>query len=81
MKRMENGIKFEIVTKIGREDEEIIKFAEREKVDLLVLGTQSRTGLEHVFYGSVAENVIRHSPFPVFVIRPRKMLERSEGGS
>ncbi|NIS60465.1 MAG: universal stress protein [Proteobacteria bacterium] len=79
VKRMENGIKFEIVTKIGREDEEIIKFAEREKVDLLVLGTHSRTGLEHVFYGSVAENVIRRSPFPVFVIPSRRMLERSEG--
>ncbi len=74
---MQKGMKFEIVTKIGREYQEIIKFAEREKVDLIVLGTHGRTGLEHVFSGSVAENVIRHSPSPVFVIPSRGMLERS----
>ncbi len=77
LKKMQNGIKFEIVTKIGREYEEIIKFAEREKVDLIVVGTHGRTGLQHVFYGSVAENVIRYSPSPVFVIPSRKMLECS----
>lgn len=77
LKKMQNGIKFEIVTKIGREYEEIIKFAEREKVDLIVVGTHGRTGLEHVFYGSVAENVIRYSPSPVLVIPSRKMLECS----
>ena len=80
VKKMQKGMKFEIVTKIGREYEEIIKFAEREEVDLIVLGTHGRTGLEHVFSGSVAEKVIRHSPSPVFVIPSRKMLERSQGG-
>ncbi len=74
LKKMQNGIEFEIVTKIGREYEEIIKFAEREKIDLIVLGTHGRTGLKHVFSGSVAENVIRHSTSPVFVIPSKRML-------
>jgi len=77
VRKMENGIKFEIVTKSGKEDEEIIKFARKEKVDLIVMGTHGRTGIEHVFCGSIAEKVIRRSSVPVFVIPSRKMLESS----
>ena len=76
VKKIENGIKFEIVTKSGREQDEILKFAKQEKVDLLVMGTHGRTGIEHVFFGSVAEKVLRHSPFPVFIIPCKKKLER-----
>ena len=74
--KIENGIRYEIITKSGREDDEILKFAKDEKVDIIVVGTHGRTGIEHVFFGSVAEKVLRHSPFPVFVIPCRKKLER-----
>ncbi|MBE9574049.1 MAG: universal stress protein [Proteobacteria bacterium] len=70
--KIENEIKFEIITRGGREDEEILEFAEKEKVDLIVTGTHGRTGIEHVFFGSVAERVSRHSRFPVFVIPSKK---------
>ncbi len=75
--KIETGIRYEIITKSGREDEEILKFAKEEKVDIIVVGTHGRTGIEHVFLGSVAEKVIRRSPFPVFVIPDRKILERA----
>jgi len=77
VKKIENGIKFEIVTKSGREDNEILKFAKEEHVDILVMGTHGRTGIEHVFFGSVAEKVLRHSPFPVFIIPDREKLRGS----
>jgi nucleotide-binding universal stress UspA family protein len=77
VKKIEDGVRFEIVTKSGREDDEIIKFAKQEKVDIVVMGTHGRTGIEHVFFGSVAEKVLRHSPFPVFIIPCKKKLERS----
>ncbi len=77
VEKIENGIKFEIVTKSGREDDEILKFAKQEQVDLIVMGTHGRTGIEHVFFGSVAEKVLRHSPYPVFIIPCKKKLERS----
>jgi len=77
IKKIDNGVKFEIVTKSGREDDEIIKFAKKEKADIVVVGTHGKTGIEHVFFGSVAEKVLRHSPFPVFVIPCKKKLERS----
>jgi len=66
--KIENGIPYEFVTKSGREDEEILTFATQENVDIIVMGTHGKTGIEHVFFGSVAEKVLRHSPFPVFII-------------
>ena len=74
--KIENGIRYEIITKSGREDEEILKFAKDEKADIIVVGTHGRTGIEHVFFGSVAEKVLRRSPFPVFVIPCKKKIER-----
>ena len=77
VEKIGNGVKFEIVTRTGKEHDEIIKFANKEKVDLIVIGTHGSTGIEHVFFGSVAEKVIRYSPFPVFIIPSRKRLEAS----
>ena len=70
--KIENGVKYETVIKSGREDEEIVEFAREEKVDIIVMGTHGKTGIEHVFFGSVAERVIRHSPYPVFIIPCKK---------
>ena len=70
--KIENEIKFEIITRGGREDEEILEFAKKEKVDLIVIGTHGRTGIEHVIFGSVAEKVLRRSPIPVFIIPSKK---------
>ena len=77
LKKVEYGIRYEIITRSGREDEEIIEFAKKENVDIIVMGTHGRTGIEHVFFGSVAEKVLRRSPFPIFVIPYRKKRNRS----
>ena len=50
---------------------EILKAADEISADLIVLGTQGRTGLDRFMIGSVAERVVRKSPCPVFVIRPK----------
>ncbi len=68
LNHIKDKTKVKIVTKSGREDEEILKFAQKEKIDIIVIGTHGRTGIEHVFLGSVAEKIIRRSPIPVFVI-------------
>ena len=75
--KIKDGVRFEIVTKSGREDDEILTFAEQEHVDIIVMGTHGRTGIEHVFFGSVAEKVLRHSPIPVFVIPCKKKRKRA----
>ena len=56
----------------GTPSREILKLAEREGIDLIVMGTHGRTGIDRFFTGSVAEKVIRLSPCPVLAIPPRR---------
>ena len=53
--------------------DEILKVVESEDIDLLIMGTHGRKGLEHTIFGSVANNVLKKSPVPVLVINPYKM--------
>ena len=48
---------------------EIIKYARKEQVDLIVMATHGRSGIEHMLMGSVAEKVVRKSPCPVLTIK------------
>jgi nucleotide-binding universal stress UspA family protein len=47
----------------------IVEVAREIGADLIVMGTHGRTGLAKVFFGSVAEHVVRHSPVPVLTVR------------
>lgn len=49
--------------------DEIIKKAEEQSADLIIMGTHGRTGLDHVLFGSTAEKVVRKSAIPVMTIR------------
>ena len=49
---------------------EIVKFADEQNSDLIVIGTHGRTGLVHALIGSVAEKVVRKAPCPVLSVRP-----------
>lgn len=49
---------------------EIIRYARKQDIDLIVLSTHGRTGLAHVIMGSVAESVVRTAPCPVLTVRP-----------
>lgn len=69
--------KIKFVTRSGREEEEILKFAREEKVDIIVIGTHGRTGLKHILMGSVAEKTIRNSSLPVFVIPCKEKSRRA----
>ncbi|MCC7424792.1 MAG: universal stress protein [Planctomycetaceae bacterium] len=54
----------------GNPWQEITKFAMETQIDLIVLGTHGRSGLSHLFLGSVAERVVRAAPCPVLTVRP-----------
>jgi nucleotide-binding universal stress UspA family protein len=53
----------------GTPYEEIIKFAEDNEVDLIVLGTHGRKGIDRVLFGSTAEQILRNAPCPVLSVR------------
>ena len=63
------NIAVESVILEGSPVEEIVDFAEKNDIDLIVMGTHGRTGIQRFLIGSVAENVVRHSKKAVLVVR------------
>lgn len=63
------GLEGEIAVVHGVPFNEIIAAAKTQQVDLIIMGTHGRTGLQHVLLGSVAEKVVRLAPCPVLVAR------------
>ena len=55
------------IVKVGKCWKEIIKTAEEENVDAIVM-TKRGAGLEEVLLGSCAERVVRHATKPVLVV-------------
>lgn len=53
----------------GVSHREIVALAGKLEADLLVISTHGHTGLRHVLMGSTAEQVVRHAPCPVLVVR------------
>jgi len=48
---------------------ELLDFAERQNVDLIVMASHGRTGLTRLLMGSIAEAVMRKAPCPVLIVR------------
>jgi nucleotide-binding universal stress UspA family protein len=48
---------------------EIVRIAEADQYDLIVMGTHGRAGIAHALLGSVAERVVRKAHCPVLTIR------------
>jgi nucleotide-binding universal stress UspA family protein len=53
----------------GVPSEEIIKFTEENQIDLVVMGTHGRKGLDRVFFGNTAEKVVKRASCPVMTVR------------
>ncbi|HWP98969.1 MAG TPA: universal stress protein [Vicinamibacterales bacterium] len=58
-----------LVTRVGQPFFEIIDYAEKERIDLIVMGTHGRGFVAHMLMGSVAEKVVRKAPCPVLIVR------------
>ena len=63
------NVEVESVILEGNPAEEIIDFAEKNDIDLIVMGTHGITGISRFLLGSVAENVIRHSGKAVLIVK------------
>ncbi len=55
---------------VGDVGEEIVAFAAKEKVGMIVMGTHGYKGLERALFGSVAEQVVKTASCPVLTVNP-----------
>jgi nucleotide-binding universal stress UspA family protein len=62
------GTKTQVVA--GDPSEEILNYIAAHGIDLVVMGTHGRKGLDKVIFGSVAERVVKSSRVPVMVVNP-----------
>lgn len=63
------AVPYRMVIGQGPPVDEIIRVADDEAVDLIVIATHGHTGLKHLLMGSVAERVVRHARCAVLVVR------------
>lgn len=47
----------------------IIKFAEEKGADMIIMGTHGRTGLSHLYSGSMTEDIVNHSSIPIVSLK------------
>jgi len=66
------ALKIRQTVEVGTAYSNIVDIAEREGVDLIVMATHGRTGLNHVLLGSVTEKVVARAPCPIVVVPRQK---------
>lgn len=59
----------------GIPHEEIIHVVNKHNIDLIVMGTHGRKGIDRILFGSTAANVVRFAPCPVLTVRVPKHRE------
>ena len=57
---------------MGKPSAEIIRFAQENAIDMIVLGTHGKGMLDQALFGSTTERVVRRSPCPVLTVRLRE---------
>jgi nucleotide-binding universal stress UspA family protein len=80
-KNLKDPVPVQVNVAVGKPAEEILRVAREEGVDLIVMGTDGRTGVRHLLLGSVAEEVTRHASCPVFTVRIGAAAASSSMGS
>jgi nucleotide-binding universal stress UspA family protein len=63
------GVNVEPILLEGHPADELIRYAEEEEMDIVIMGTIGKTGLDRLLLGSVTGNLVRHSRVPVMVVR------------
>jgi nucleotide-binding universal stress UspA family protein len=64
------GLNVEAIVVSGKPHEQVVDFARRNSVDLIVMASHGRSGVSRRPYGSVAEGIIRASSVPILLVVP-----------
>ena len=62
-------LKTELVNSQRPVDYVILEYAEKEGIDLIVIGTRGRSGLSKIVLGSVASRIVTYSHSPILVVK------------
>jgi nucleotide-binding universal stress UspA family protein len=62
-------LKTELVNSQRPVDYVILEYAEKEGIDLIVIGTRGRSGLSKIVLGSVASRIVTYSHVPLLVVK------------
>ena len=71
-KRIPKAIRVQHLVAQGSPALEIARVAEEKGMDLIVIATRGESALKHVFFGSVADKVMRHSLIPVLIVPAKR---------
>jgi nucleotide-binding universal stress UspA family protein len=68
----EKGLAAQEHVVMGKPSAEIIRFAQENAIDIIVLGTHGKGMLDQALFGSTTERVVRRAPCPVLTVRLRE---------
>ncbi|MFN0071062.1 MAG: universal stress protein [Chloroflexota bacterium] len=74
-----SGVQTTAVLRMGRIGNELRTLADEHHVDLIVMPTHGRTGLDRVMLGSVADDLARHAQQPVLIVSAHSLTARMMG--
>ncbi|HPS92662.1 MAG TPA: universal stress protein [Methanothrix sp.] len=63
------GVSCQKILASGRAIEELIKISQQQEIDLIIMGSMGRTGMEKILLGNVAEKVVKKSAIPVLLAK------------
>lgn len=66
----EKGVDAQTEVFFGNVLESLTEFAEKNKVDLIIIATHGRSGISRWVWGSVADRILRSAKVPVMMVRP-----------
>jgi nucleotide-binding universal stress UspA family protein len=73
------GLPHQLVTPKGKVADALVQIIDDQNIDLLVLGTHGRSGVEKLLLGSVAEEIFRRAACPVLSVGPHAIGKPNEG--
>ena len=66
--QLPEGMEMKVDFRVGKDHQEILRFAREKQIDLIVMGRQGRGALQHTLYGKVAEKVACKAECAVLVV-------------
>lgn len=54
----------------GTPEQKVVEYAREHQIELIVMGSHARSGVERLLMGSTAELILRHAPCPVLIVPP-----------